>query len=124
MKQKLVILCALLVLFSGALALFLASKLSPEQVYAANGGVASSTKTVTISQYKFEPRTLTITVGTTVIWTNNDSAAHTVTSTDGETFDSGNLPSGGAFSFKFTTAGTFAYYCRYHRHMPGTIVVK
>lgn len=77
---------------------------------------------VTISNYSFGPTTLTVKVGTTVKWTNQDTVAHTVTS-DGGVFDSGNLPQGQSFSYTFATVGTFPYHCTYHAMMTGTIVV-
>jgi len=91
------------------------------------------TKKVTImtdssGSFAFSPATLTISVGTTVIWTNTTGAPHTVTSDDGKSFDSGiNTPigaQGGTFSFTFTKAGTFAYHCQFHTFMMGTIIVK
>ena len=78
---------------------------------------------VTIASFKFEPATLTISVGTTVTWTNNDSASHTVTADDGS-FKSETLGKGGTFSQTFTTAGTFAYHCNFHSSMTGTITVQ
>ena len=91
------------------------------------------TKKVTImtdssGSFAFSPATLTISVGTTVTWTNTTGAPHTVTSDDGKSFDSGiNTPigaQGGTFSFTFTKAGTFAYHCQFHTFMMGTIIVK
>lgn len=78
--------------------------------------------TVDIANFAFSPATLTVKVGTTVTWTNQDSAAHTVTSDTG-LFDSGNMPQGKSFSYTFTTAGTYAYHCTYHAMMKGSIVV-
>ena len=77
---------------------------------------------VSISGFAFQPPTLAVAPGTTVTWTNEDGAPHTVTSDDG-TFDSGELGSGGTFSTSFAEAGTFAYSCRFHPGMTGTIVV-
>ncbi|GAC1349608.1 MAG: hypothetical protein NVSMB27_24330 [Ktedonobacteraceae bacterium] len=78
--------------------------------------------------FGFNPTTITITVGTTVTWTNTTGAPHTVTSDDGKTFDSGiNTPisaNGGTFSFTFTKAGTFAYHCQIHPFMKATIIVQ
>jgi plastocyanin len=77
---------------------------------------------VDIANFAFSPATLTVKVGTTVTWTNQDSAAHTVTSDTG-LFDSGNMPQGKTFSYTFTTAGTYAYHCTYHAMMKATVVV-
>lgn len=67
---------------------------------------------------------LEIAVGTTVTWTNNDSVAHTVTQSGGEGFQSGKMDAGATFSYTFTEAGTFDYYCEYHADMASTITVK
>jgi plastocyanin len=85
---------------------------------------ASGTGHVTISDFRFEPTVLTVTPGTVVGWTNDDSAAHTATARD-ESFDSGRLSSGDeSAQVRFDTSGTFEYFCQYHRSMVGQIVVK
>jgi plastocyanin len=71
---------------------------------------------------------LTVAVGTSIVWTNNDSATHTVTLgangvKDGDGFDSGNMGGGGTFEFTFDTSGSFAYTCKIHPSMNGTIEV-
>jgi len=71
----------------------------------------------------FSPANYTVKVGTTVAWVNHDGATHTVTSKDSSLFDSGNIPTGGTFSYKFTQPGTYRYYCTIHPWMTGTIVV-
>jgi plastocyanin len=73
--------------------------------------------------FGFSPATLTIKVGTTVIWKNISSTAHTVTTDDGSTADSGTIPAGGTFQFTFKTAGSFPYHCNYHPYMRATVVV-
>ena len=77
---------------------------------------------IVISNFSFEPAELSISVGTTVKWTNKDSASHTVTSATGD-WDSGGLSKGQSFSRTFTQAGTFAYQCTVHPTMKGTITV-
>jgi plastocyanin len=62
-------------------------------------------------------------VGQAVAWSNGDGTTHTVTSKGSSLFDSGNIPSGGTFSYTFTSAGTYTYYCTIHPWMTGTIVV-
>lgn len=75
----------------------------------------------------FAPQTVTISVGTTVVWTNRTSISHTVTSDDGKSFDSGManpITAGMTFSFKFTKPGTYKYHCALHPEMMvGTIIV-
>jgi plastocyanin len=78
---------------------------------------------VDIKNLAFSPATLTVSIGTTVTWTNDDSMTHTVTSNSG-VFDSGDLPQGKTFSFTFNTAGTFDYHCAIHPSMVGHIIVQ
>jgi plastocyanin len=78
--------------------------------------------TVTIEDFAFNEATIEIAAGTTVTWTNNDTAPHTVTSTEG-VFDSGRLDGSATFSFTFTEPGEYAYFCEFHPGMQGTIVV-
>ena len=73
---------------------------------------------------EFDPDEITIYVGDTITWTNNDGMSHTATSTSGPTsFDSGNIASGGNWSFTFTEAGSYDYECDYHSSMTGVITV-
>jgi plastocyanin len=97
-----------------------------------SGNGASTTKTSTqsvsgntinIINFTFTPVTLTVSVGTTVTWTNNDSTTHRPVSDTG-VFDGGNLATNATFSFTFNTAGTFPYHCSIHPSMTGTVIVK
>jgi plastocyanin len=85
----------------------------------------AATKSVMIMDNTFSPASMTISVGTTVVWTNNGSMAHTVTSDSG-LFDSGNMPAHATYSHTFSSAGTFPYHCTYHQSlgMVGTITVQ
>jgi plastocyanin len=84
-----------------------------------------ATKAVAIKDYAFSPSSLTINVGDTVTWTNMDSAPHTVTVSSGPVkFSSGNLAKGQSFSYTFTKAGTYKYYCAVHPDMTGTVIVN
>lgn len=83
--------------------------------------------TVSIRDNYFSPNNLTVNVGTTVLWQNNGSMTHTVTS-DNNYFNSGNINSGGSYSYTFNTVGTFPYHCIFHGSsggsgMSGTITV-
>jgi plastocyanin len=78
---------------------------------------------VSIANFSFTPAKLSISVGTTVFWTNNDTVTHTVTADQGA-FDSGDLSPGNTFSFTFSKAGTYPYHCNIHSSMVGTIVVS
>ena len=75
------------------------------------------------------PYEITIQVGTTVIWSNDDTAAHTVTSGSinaGPTavFDSGLFMGGDIFEFTFNDIGTFDYFCMVHPWMTGIVNVS
>jgi plastocyanin len=79
---------------------------------------------VTIDNFSFLPRTLTVPVGTTVTWINHDDIPHTVLSVDKTTIVSPTLDTNEKFSYKFTAAGTNDYYCSVHPHMKGRIIVE
>ncbi|MEP7252184.1 MAG: cupredoxin domain-containing protein [Ginsengibacter sp.] len=79
-------------------------------------------KTIVISNMAF-PATTTVAKGTTVIWKNQDSFAHTVTSDDGTAFSSGNVAAGASFTYVANVAGTIEYHCEYHGSMKGKLVV-
>jgi plastocyanin len=76
---------------------------------------------VSIVNFSFSPASLTVSVGTKVTWTNNDSTTHTVTDDHGAFNQS--LPPGQTFTFTFTKAGTYTYHCNIHRSMTATIIV-
>jgi amicyanin len=78
---------------------------------------------VGIDNFTFNPQKLTIKSGTTVTWTNRDDIPHTVAAVDRE-FKSKALDTGDAYSFTFTTPGSYQYFCSLHPHMTGTIVVE
>jgi plastocyanin len=71
----------------------------------------------------YSPTTLTVPVGTTVTFVNNDDDAHTVTATN-NIFDSKGLDTHGTWKYRFTKVGTYHYFCELHPFMKGTIVVK
>jgi plastocyanin len=86
-------------------------------------GQSITTATVTLADNRFEPATITVAPGTTVRWVNYGSHKHTVTSATGA-WDSGDLAPGQVYSATFTKAGTYEYFCRHHKDMRGSIVVK
>jgi plastocyanin len=79
--------------------------------------------TVIIDSNGFSPATLTIAVGTTVTWTNNDDAQHMLTSLSGY-FASSALNKGESFSYTFTKSGTNPYFCKINPSMSGKIIVQ
>ena len=78
------------------------------------------TKNISIQNFSFNPTTLEIKTGDTVVWKNLDSAPHIVVENNGK-FTS---PTLGQFSYTFTTAGTYDYHCQIHPSMTGQIIVK
>ncbi len=74
--------------------------------------------------FAFTPQTLTVAVGTTVTWKNTTQIAHTVTSDDGTSFDSGAMAGDGTFSFTFSKPGTYTYHCDIHPYMKATVIVQ
>lgn len=78
--------------------------------------------TVTISNFAFGPDKTTISAGDTVKFVNADDTVHSVVAKDGA-FHSDGLDTDDSFSYTFTTAGTFDYYCGLHPFMTGEIIV-
>jgi len=77
---------------------------------------------VTIDNFVFEPQQLTVKVGTTVAWTNRDDIPHTVVCAG--KFRSKTMDTDGTFTFTFTTAGEYKYFCSLHPHMQGVVKVE
>jgi len=77
---------------------------------------------VTARQVAFQPSMMNAAPGDTIEWRNRDLVPHTVSARKSE-WDSGNLPSDSNWRFVPTATGTFAYFCRYHTTMAGTLTV-
>ena len=86
------------------------------------------TNEIIMQNIAFSPASKTIAVGTTIKWTNKDNTTHDVISgTPGNPsglFNSGDFSMNGEFTFTFSQAGTFPYYCSHHAGMTGTIIVQ
>jgi len=82
-----------------------------------------ATAEVKVDNFSFGPATLTVTVGTTVSWTNRDDIPHTIVSTE-KVFKSKVLDTDEKFSFTFTKAGSYPYFCSIHPKMTGSVVVQ
>ena len=89
----------------------------------ANDQPSAANVAVKIDNFVFGPQAITVPVGTTVTWTNSDDIPHTAVSTDG-VFKSKVLDTDEKFSYTFTKAGTYSYYCSVHPKMTGQVVVK
>ena len=83
----------------------------------------TETVEVKIDNFSFGPAELTVSAGTTVTWTNRDDIPHTVVSTD-KVFKSKVLDTDEKFSYTFTQAGSFPYFCSIHPKMTGKVIVK
>ena len=85
----------------------------------------TSTMEVKIDNFNFGPVTLTVPVGATVNWINRDDIPHTVVSTDDpKAFKSKVLDTDEKFSFTFSKAGTYPYFCSIHPKMTGKVIVQ
>ena len=87
------------------------------------GAPSPSDAAVKIDNFTFSPATITVPVGTTVRWTNHDDIPHTVVSDD-KTFKSKALDTDEQFTYTFTKAGTYNYFCSIHPKMTAVVVVK
>jgi plastocyanin len=83
-----------------------------------------SDSTITISDFKFAPRTLTVRHGGPIRVTNRGGMAHTLTADTGRSFDSGTVAPGGSATIRVAKAGRFSYHCTIHPFMKGQIVAQ
>jgi plastocyanin len=81
-----------------------------------------ATHTVVIEGVKFEPETLTVKRGETVVWVNKDPFPHTVTAKGA--FDSHDIAAGKSWKYTARKAGEYAYVCTLHPNMKGTLKVE
>lgn len=84
---------------------------------------APTTHTVIIENMRFQPETLTVARGDTIVWVNKDPVPHTATSKDGA-FDSGTVLAEESWSFTARQQGEFAYSCTFHPTMTATLQVR
>jgi plastocyanin len=132
-RTKLVILVALFALVALVVSGCYGSSATPTKPAATTGsgattgssgtgaGTAAATA-VSIANFAFDPASVTVKVGDTVTWTNNDSTTHTITGDGG--LDSGDVAPGSTFSKTFDKAGTYKYHCSIHPTMTGEVVVQ
>jgi plastocyanin len=86
----------------------------------AQQGAAAEIK---IDNFSFTPATITVTAGATVTWVNRDDIPHTVAS-DSKDFKSKALDTDEKFSYTFSKAGTYSYFCSLHPKMTGKVIVQ
>jgi plastocyanin len=84
---------------------------------------AQDANVVTIDNFTFAPKELTVAVGTTIKFVNHDDIPHTVVEKK-LSFRSKALDTDDAYSYTFATAGSFDYFCGLHPQMVGKIIVK
>jgi plastocyanin len=87
------------------------------------GTARAAEKVVSIRNLSFTPAQITVNVGDTVVWRNEDDRDHTVMADD-KSFRSDNIKPKGSFAHTFSKKGTFSYSCSYHPRMKGTVVVQ
>ncbi len=95
---------------------------APAQLQTASD--AANPGEVRIADFKYLPETITVKVGDTVSWKNEDKAPHTSTGEDKDAFDTGNLEQGDTGKVKFDKAGDYPYVCEFHAFMKGTVKVQ
>ena len=86
-------------------------------------GAAVTNESVTIANNLFSPTPLTVNVGSTVTWVNNDTVTHTATADD-QSFASGLVKKATSWAHTFAAPGTFTYFCEIHPEMTGTVIAK
>lgn len=112
---------ALAALAVGVIALALVA-LETGSAAAGGSALASGAKTVDIAHFAYNPKALTVKVGTKVAFVNSSPIAHTAT--DPGHFDTGHIKPGRSVTVRFTHTGVFAFHCTIHPFMHGKIVVK
>lgn len=103
------------------MALALVSLLTPAD--AKSGETQSQATEIKVDNFTFRPATLIVPVNSAVTWVNKDDVPHVIASNDG-LFKSKALDTDDHFSYTFTKAGTYAYYCSIHPKMQGKVVVQ
>lgn len=96
---------------------------SPTSSTASSGAARSGHVAITIKNFAYHPAIVTVTAGTKVTVTNEDSVEHTATSNTEGFFETGALKKGESKSFTLSKPGTYAYHCDFHSFMHGIIKV-
>jgi plastocyanin len=104
--------------------LFLAAPKADHAQGVASPGDPATRYTVAIDNFSFTPSSLTVPVGATVTWLNRDDVPHTIVSSDRQPMKSPVLDTDDRFTYTFSKAGTYTYFCSVHPRMTGQIVVQ
>jgi plastocyanin len=102
---------------------FTLSRYFGRRAKAAGGEGTGAGTAVEMRAMAFAPARIEVTAGTTLVWTNRDQLAHTVTADDGA-WDSGPIAPGGTWRHSFAQPGTYPFHCTPHPFMTGVVVVK
>ncbi len=112
--------------FSGlvvALPLALATVLILHPSRAKSDDTKASPAEVRVDNFSFGPDTLTVPTNSTVTWVNKDDVPHVIASNEG-LFKSKALDTDDKYSYTFSKAGTYSYYCSIHPKMVGKVIVQ
>ena len=83
------------------------------------------TTRINIQSYAFTPAAISVSKGSSVVWTNDDTVAHTIVENDSLNGPSSQqIEPGQSYSFKFSQSGTFHYHCSLHPDMAGSVSVN
>ena len=88
-----------------------------------HGATASRATTEQIANFSFRPTPLSVSAGTRVVFSNQDSTTHTATQNGGG-FATGRIKPGNSAAVTFKRPGTYLFHCSIHPFMKGKIVVK
>lgn len=123
-----VVLTSVVIAFGSLLIVLLSDDASGAAAGAGAGAVsrasASGALRIDITDFKFNPETVTVKAGAKVTWVNNDTAPHTATDTAQGAFDTGTLRKGDQKTLKLNKPGTYAYVCEIHPFMEATVIVQ
>lgn len=108
---------------SAVVALAIMAVLVVHPIRARSEEAMASAKEVRVDNFTFSPQTLTVPVDSTVSWVNKDDIPHVIASAD-SVFKSKALDTDQKYSYTFTKAGTYPYYCAIHPKMVGKIIVQ
>ena len=124
MKKAVVIAVVLAIVIAAVVLFGLLSRQYASDEDKVSESARESNLNIKIKNFAFSPKELRIKAGDEVLWTNQDSASHTVTSESGSELDSGTLSLNEEYSYNFSTAGSYDYYCALHPSMKGKIIVE
>lgn len=131
MKNLLIIVVLIIAVIGGYLLLKGRSNYSPpastpttQTTTPTKQSTSTETNKIVTKDFTFSPASITIKVGTTVTWTNEDSVPHQIADKpNGDMFKSGQLSQGQSYSFTFDKAGEYDYLCLIHPNMTGKVIV-